>query len=143
MFRFSVCVVGRTEGVLIYWGRIRGVALLGSCRRPLRAMEAGCIVAIKRFAMRIVCVSNRRYGLFAVVVLLCFCVLAQMLGMPVTMLALVTSADILMESVSEDFSLTPVMPEPGTSGSSSVHAVGQPAVHLPVFVTSVFHPPQI
>lgn len=86
--------------------------------------------------------SDCSFGLLAVVVLLCFCVLAQMLGMPVTMLGLVTTSDMLVESVSEDFSLIPVVPEPGTSGPSHTQAEFQASLHFPVFVTSVFHPPQ-
>ena len=87
-------------------------------------------------------VSDPNYGLLSVIVVLSFCVLAQMLGLPVTMLALVNSSDILMESVSEDFSLTSEVPELGLSVSSHIRAIIQPSVHLPVFVTSVFHPPQ-
>lgn len=88
------------------------------------------------------CVFYQRYGLLSVVALLCVCVLAQMLGMPMTMFGLLTSSDMLVESVSEDFSLTPVVPQPGTLGSSHIHVIFQPSLHRPVFVTSVFHPPQ-
>ncbi len=86
--------------------------------------------------------SHRSLGSLSVVALLSLCVFAQMLGMPVTMLGLVTSSDMLMESVSEDFSLAPDVLELGTSGLSHVRVEFQTAFHLPVLVTSVFHPPQ-
>lgn len=92
--------------------------------------------------MRIGGVSHHGYRLIFAAALLCVCVLGQMLGMPVTLMGLLTSPDMLAESVSEDFSLTPVLPEPGILGSSRIHAEVQPSFYLPVFVTSVFHPPQ-
>ncbi|UVT20007.1 MAG: hypothetical protein H8K03_19880 [Nitrospira sp.] len=92
--------------------------------------------------MRIGGVSYRRYGVLVVVGLLCMCVCTQMLGLPGTLIDLLTSSDTLVESVSEDSPLTPVVPEPETSGSSRLLIIGQSTVHLPVFVTSVFHPPQ-
>jgi len=92
--------------------------------------------------MRIGCVSHHGYRLIFAVALLCVCVLGQMLGMPVTLIGLLTSSDMLVEPVSEDFSLIPVLPEPGIAGSSRTHAEVQSSLYLPVFVTSVFHPPQ-
>jgi hypothetical protein len=92
--------------------------------------------------MRAGCVLYRRKVWASVVVVLCICVLSQMLGVPFTLVGLLTSSDMLVESASEDFSLTPVVPEAGISGSSRIHAEFRPSLHLPVFVTSVFHPPQ-
>ncbi|WHZ29606.1 MAG: hypothetical protein OJF51_004408 [Nitrospira sp.] len=92
--------------------------------------------------MRVGCASHQGYKLIIAVAFLCMCVLGQMLGMPVTLIGLLTSSDVLAESVSEDFSLTPVLPEPEMPGSSRIHAEVRPSFYLPVFVTSVFHPPQ-
>lgn len=92
--------------------------------------------------MRVGCASHHGYKLIIAVAFLCVCVLGQMLGMPVTLIGLLTSSDVLAESVSEDFSLTPVLPEPEMPGSSRIHAEVRPSFYLPVFVTSVFHPPQ-
>ena len=92
--------------------------------------------------MRVGCASHQGHKLIITVAFLCVCVLGQMLGMPVTLIGLLTSPDMLAESVSEDFSLTPVLPEPGIPGSSRIHAEVQRSFYLPVFVTSVFHPPQ-
>lgn len=77
------------------------------------------------------------------VLFLCVCVLAQMLGMPITFFSLVASSDAsLMESVSEDFSFPPTIPKPTTSSAWSSNLDRQSLPYVRVFVTSVFHPPQ-
>jgi hypothetical protein len=91
--------------------------------------------------MKAVAVLSARGSRVAVVVFLCVCVLSQMLGMPVTLVGLLASSDLLTETVSEDFSLTSVVPEPGTFSSHRLHAELLPALYLPVFSTAVFHPP--
>ena len=92
--------------------------------------------------MRIGGISHHGYRWIFAAGLLCVCVLSQMLGTPVTLIGLLTSPDMLAESISEDFSLIPVLPELGISTSSRIQAEVQPLLYLPVFVTSVFHPPQ-
>ena len=77
-----------------------------------------------------------------VILFLCVCVLAQMLGMPITFFSLVSSADVFLESVSEDFSFPPTVPTPRTSNARISYSELQASPYLPVFVTSVFHPPQ-
>ena len=76
------------------------------------------------------------------IVLLCVCVVAQMLGAPVTLLGLLNS-DMLAESepVSEDFSALTPLPEPEGPGLLRVLSEFRPVRHLPVVITSVFHPP--
>ena len=85
--------------------------------------------------------SSRETGLAFLIVCLCICVMSQMLGTPLTLIGLLTS-DISVESVSEDFSIPPISPEPESASRSGLHEKGEPVLHLPVFVTSVFHPPQ-
>ncbi len=75
------------------------------------------------------------------VIFLCVCVLSQMLGMPVTLVGILASSDLLAETVSEDFSLTQVVPELLNSEPSRLDVIFQTSPHLPVFVTTVFHPP--
>lgn len=75
------------------------------------------------------------------VVFVCLCVVFQMLGVPVTLLDLLTS-DAPVESLSEDFSIPPSMPEPGTPDRSRFTAESQSFLHFPIFSTAVFHPPQ-
>lgn len=75
------------------------------------------------------------------VCMVCLCVVFQMLGAPVTLLGLLIF-DTPVESLSEDFSIPPVMPEPGKPSRSTVSIDTQLLRHLPVFSTSVFHPPQ-
>lgn len=87
-------------------------------------------------------VSNQQYGLIIAVGLLCVCVLAQVLGVPGTLIDLLTSSDTLVEAASEDDSLTPAVTEPEASALNFAHVIAQASVHLPLFVTSVFHPPQ-
>lgn len=77
-----------------------------------------------------------------IVGLLCVCVLAQMLGMPGSLINLVNSSGTVVTSVSEDVSLAPLALEPGASELSRPRVLVQPALQLPVFVTSVFRPPQ-
>ena len=93
--------------------------------------------------MQIGRVVNGGYGLVAVVGLLCVCVFAQVLGMPGTVIDLLTSSDILMETVSEDASLGQMMPEPVALASSRILNIVQISVHRPIFVTSIFRPPSV
>lgn len=84
----------------------------------------------------------RTTGVACLVVLLCVCVVAQLLGAPVTLLGL-SNSDMLTESepVSEDFSV--LSPSTGPERSYLFHIVTEfrPVHHLPILVTSVFHPP--
>jgi len=86
--------------------------------------------------------SSRTIGVACLVVLLCVCVVAQMLGAPVTLLGLLNS-DMLTESepVSEDFSALTPLPEPERPGLLRVVSEFRPVRQLPVLITSVFHPP--
>ncbi|MGE3976985.1 MAG: hypothetical protein AB7F94_05295 [Nitrospira sp.] len=88
-------------------------------------------------------VTHRMMGSTCLVFLLCVCVLAQMLGMPISFFSLVASSDaVLMESASEDFSFPPTMPKPRTSSAWNTNMERQSSPYFHVFVTSVFHPPQ-
>ena len=89
-----------------------------------------------------VCTPSRTIGSTCVVFFFCVCVLFQMLGAPITLFSLLNSPDMLMESVSEDFSLTPSVPEPGAPNLARIHTELEPSHHFAVFETSVFHPPQ-
>ncbi|HMS83731.1 MAG TPA: hypothetical protein PKD12_08775 [Nitrospira sp.] len=75
------------------------------------------------------------------ILFVCVCVLFQMLGAPVTLLGLLMS-DAPVESLSEDFSIPPIMPELGKPSRATVSVYTQLLRHLSVFSTSVFHPPQ-
>lgn len=92
--------------------------------------------------MRIDCDSDQRYGVIIIVGFLCVSVFAQMLGMPGSLIDLVTHSVIAAAAISEDVSLTPLTLEPGTSELNRLRVFVQPALQLPVLVTSVFHPPQ-
>lgn len=84
---------------------------------------------------------RRATGVVFLVLFVCVCVVLQMLGAPVTLLGLLTS-DTPGESFSEDFSIPPISPEPGTPSRSRFLADLQPSLHVPIFSTAVFHPPQ-
>lgn len=86
--------------------------------------------------------AHRMMGSTCVILFLCVCVLAQMLGIPVTLFSLMASSDVFLESVSEDFSFPPTVPRPRAAHARSPHTDLQSSIYLPVFVTSVFHPPQ-
>ncbi len=91
-----------------------------------------CAIRIRYYRIRSICVAA----------FLCVCVLSLMLGTPISFASLLISAEILTESVSEGFSLPPIVPKPGVPGAYRIPVEFQPSLHLPVFVTSVFHPPQ-
>lgn len=86
---------------------------------------------------------NRNSRLIAIVSILCFCVFAQMLGMPGSLIDLLPLSDTAVTSVSEDVSLSPLVLEPGIAGLSLPRVLIQSSLNLPVLVTSVFHPPQV
>lgn len=81
-------------------------------------------------------------GVACVVVLLCVCVLAQMIGTPVTLLSLLNS-DMRAESepVSEDLSAPSPLPELERPELLRILSEFHPIRHLPILITSVFHPP--
>lgn len=87
-------------------------------------------------------VSDQAHGLIVIVGLLCVCVLAQMLGMPGSLIDLFTPSSTVVASLSEDVSLSPLTLEPETSGLSRLRVLAQPSLQLPVLVIAVFHPPQ-
>jgi hypothetical protein len=76
------------------------------------------------------------------VVLLCACVVAQMLGAPVTLLDLLNS-DMITESepISEDLSTLSPSSEVERPGLFRVLSEFRPVLRLPLLTTSVFRPP--
>lgn len=69
------------------------------------------------------------------------CVVLQLLGAPVTLLGLLAQ-DTPVESLSEEFSIPPSTPEPGTPSQSRFTVESETPWRFPVFSISVFHPPQ-
>jgi hypothetical protein len=80
-------------------------------------------------------------GLFLIVICLCVCVLSQMLGMPVTLGSLLCSSDMLSQPTAEEFSLLPEPPRLDDRSRPCLLTEVQPSPRVPVFVSSVFHPP--
>ena len=80
-------------------------------------------------------------GAVILILFVCLCVVFQMLGAPVTLLGLLIS-DTPVESLSEDFSIPPIIPKPGQPGHSSFSVNFQPAAPLPIVLSAGFHPPQ-
>jgi hypothetical protein len=85
----------------------------------------------------------RRISSVGIALVLCVCVLSQMLGTPVTLFGLLTSADMITESVSEELSLPPTVAEPETLRLLHVNMEFDLALHLPVLSASLFHPPRL
>jgi hypothetical protein len=81
------------------------------------------------------------WGTLWLVVMLCVCVLVQMFGLPVTMLSLFTTSDMLTGSICGDPLVLPLAPELRPSNALRLCTVGHPIPYLPVLATSVFHPP--
>lgn len=86
--------------------------------------------------------SHRAWGVACVVMLLCVCVVTQMLGIPTTLIGLLNS-DMLTKSepVSEDVSALSPSPEAEEPDLLSLFIESQPVRHFPVLLTSVFRPP--
>ena len=81
-------------------------------------------------------------GALILILIVCLCVVFQMLGAPVTLLGLLTS-DTPVESLSEDFSIPPSIPEPGRPNRSRFTGETQSLPYVLVLSTAVFHPPQM
>ena len=96
---------------------------------------------MRRIELEGVLFSPRGLGVACLVLFLCLCVIVQMLGVPVTLLALLTS-DSPIESLSADFSILPITLNPGTLSRSAFCMEFQGLVYLPIFSTSIFRPPQ-
>ena len=76
------------------------------------------------------------------VALLCVCVVTQMLGMPTTLMDLLNSVVLTKsEPISED--LSALSPLAGLDRPDLFHVIGEfhSVHHLPILVTTVFHPP--
>lgn len=81
-------------------------------------------------------------GVVCLIILLCICVVTQMLGVPVTLIGLL-NADVLTKSepISEDYSTPSTVPEPGRPRLLTMVAELYPIPQFPVLATSVFRPP--
>lgn len=79
----------------------------------------------------------------AIAMLLCFFVLVQMLGVPVTLLNPLEPADTQRVSILEGFSVPSLLPELTSSFETATAPDAQPSVHLPVLASVLFHPPII
>ena len=90
---------------------------------------------------QIICPSHLGiFRLFAIAAL-CLCVVTQLLGAPVTLLNPAAMADTLTASVLEGFSVPPSLPQLAPSHESArVQDIG-PILHVPVLVSTLFHPP--
>lgn len=79
----------------------------------------------------------------ALVMLLCLCIVVQMLGVPVTLLTPVGTVDTLAESVSEGFSVPSSFPQPTLSVEVVPVTDAQSSAHLVVLASAMFHPPPV
>lgn len=86
--------------------------------------------------------SSSSTSIALMVVFVCTCVLLQMLGTPVTLIDVLTS-ELPGESLSEDFSIPPVIPEIDLITRTFPHEHPESSRHLPVLMTWVFHPPYV
>jgi hypothetical protein len=77
----------------------------------------------------------------AMVMLLCLCIMVQMLGVPVTLLNPAVAADTLAVSVSEGFSVPSSLPQLTPSVEMVPVTDAQPFVHVLVLASALFHPP--
>jgi len=85
--------------------------------------------------------SRRGKVCMAMVMLLCICIMVQMLGVPVTLLNPGGAADTLAVSVSEGFSVPSSLPQLMPSVEMVPVTDAQLSVHVPVLASVLFHPP--
>lgn len=84
-----------------------------------------------------------RRSQWVITLVLCLCVIMQMLGAPVTLLSAGDLSDEFSGPVLEGFSLPQTL-APLTRSSESVSAVERPRLaHLPLLPAEQFHPPAI
>ena len=85
--------------------------------------------------------SRRGTVCMAMVMLLCICIMVQMLGVPVTLLNPGWAAETLAVSVSEGFSVPSSLPQLALSVEMVPVTDAQLSVHVPVLASVLFHPP--
>ncbi len=96
--------------------------------------------SMSRFSLRTFATSSCGIGVVMLVLFVCICVVSQMLGTPVTLIDVLTS-ELPAESVSEDFSIPPLTPEPALATQVRLYENADSLQHLPILANSVFHPP--
>jgi hypothetical protein len=77
----------------------------------------------------------------SLVMLLCICIMVQMLGVPVTLLHPAANSDALEASVLEGFSVPPSLPHLMLSSESVPLIESHPSGQAPVLASVPFHPP--
>lgn len=97
---------------------------------------------MSRFSSRTLSSTFCGSGVAVLVLFVCICVVSQMLGTPVTLIEVLTS-ELPGESVSEDFSVPPVTPEPDLTTQARLYENVDALQHLPILAISVFHPPDV
>ena len=97
---------------------------------------------MSRFSTRPLASSSCGTGVVILVLFVCICVVSQMLGTPVTLIDVLTS-ELPGESVSEDFSIPPLTPEPSLAAQARLSEHVDSMQYLPILAISVFHPPDV
>ena len=98
--------------------------------------------SMSRFSTRSLASSSCGTGVVILVLFVCICVVSQMLGTPVTLIDVLTS-ELPGESVSEDFSIPPLTPEPSLAAQARLSEHVDSMQYLPILAISVFHPPDV
>lgn len=78
---------------------------------------------------------------WGLILLLCLCVLLQMLGVPATLLSPADAADALGASVLEGFSVLPALPQLELQREICSFVDVHSSMHVPVLASVPFHPP--
>jgi hypothetical protein len=97
---------------------------------------------MSRFSPRTLASSSCGASVVILVLFVCICVVAQMLGAPVTLIDVLT-LELPGESVSEDFSVPPVTPEPALATQARLSENVDSLRYLPILTVAVFHPPDV
>lgn len=81
------------------------------------------------------------WSVLVAVMVLCACVLFQMLGVPITLLNPSLSSDTLSASVLEGFTILPTLPKLIQSSQYIPLPNAYPSMHVPLLASVPFHPP--
>lgn len=94
-----------------------------------------------QIAIRLFPSSSRRAGLAFLIVLMCICVGAQMLGTSITLISLLT-ADMSLESASADFSIPSVLRQARLTSHRFLYGKTDHSRYQTMFDSPAFHPPR-
>lgn len=104
--------------------------------------NGGSSIWAKRISQSTICGTSKEKTALLAVLLLCVCVVVQMLGSPFTLVGQdTTKNDVWRASLSEGFSLVATLDKPALISHFCCFQTFEPSAHPPIIPIAVFHPP--